>query len=284
MRLSSSLAFLVVLHLGCSPASTSAGSQPGPGAEAAAGADGAVAAAAGIDRAGPVGGPPAPAFGPGAGAVFHEDEMIAVPGGGVQLLGSWGAMDAAGARAATCADETVQLAEGVAYVYCTREPKGGAKLGWTKVEITGKTGAAWAFRYVHWPLEGGAELTGTGVWTPNGEKSTLTYTHGVDVTGSEGKPIPGGPALTEPEPNGPALTEPEPKGPALTEPEPKGPALTEPEPTGGNPSGGNGPADGYVSPPEGEPPPEDKPSPPPSDEPPSDPSPSPPPGEAAAPQ
>jgi hypothetical protein len=113
----------------------------------------------------------------------------------------------------------MELSEGAVFLSCTKTPVDGPKTGWTKIEITDKKGAAWLFRYVHWPSMGTQNIEGTGVWTPDGENSTLTYTHGTPVTGTS-SPEPSGPALTEPVPSVPALTEPEPKGPATTRTEP----------------------------------------------------------------
>jgi len=174
----------------------------------------------------------APAFGPGAGAVFGQDRVLVQANGGLQTMRSWEQTTRSKAKSADCTEDSIPLTEGAVFVICTKKPIEGPKTGWTKVEITGKTDSTYTFRYAHWPSVGDSSLSGTGIWTPNGEQSTLTYTHGVDITDAPKAPEPSEPVLTEPEPSGPALTEPEPSGPALTEPEPSGPALTEPEPSG----------------------------------------------------
>lgn len=155
-----------------------------------------------------------PAFGPGAGAIFGGNRVIVEAHGGLQTLKSWDKTSRENAKSSACDEDFIELEEGAVFLVCTNKPIDGPKTGWTKIEVTAKEATSYAFRYAHWPSVGSETMSGTGLWTPDGENSTLTYTHGADITDTAKAPAPSGPSLTSPEPTSPALTDPEPTGPA----------------------------------------------------------------------
>jgi|GEM_PF-6721324 len=217
--------------LGCSSAPSEAASSAAP-APAPAGPS---AASEAVAEGGGPAAPKAPSFGPGAGAIFTGNRINREPHGGLQALASWDAGTRESARGAACAEDSLELSQGAVFLSCTKTPVGGPKTGWTKIEMTGKTGTIWEFRYVHWPSVGTQSIEGTGVWTPDGEKSTLTYTRSDTVSGKENRE-PWGPALREwpagetgPRPDG-ERPEPPPEDAPSGEVTPALPAETEPSP------------------------------------------------------